>query len=349
MSDAMRLVREALGDDAVIISTKDMNGQGFQVTAALDEDVVEYHQPEEEAAARFTHPAFLQQQAVGLYAHATHQHSGDDVLEQLAATLFDHGSTAPLTERVISSLFSRGAEKTHDVKEALQQALKQVFQFKPLTKGKWVKPLILIGPPGAGKTVMVARLATQAVIAGLKPVTITADMQRAGGIDQLQKLADILRISCIAVNGAQELGLAVSANRGADRLIIDAPGINPFSGEDLTLAAQLIKATHGEALLVLPAGGDVADCADMAAAFASLGIKRMAVTRMDIARRLGGVLAASMAGEMALADFSASARVQDAPQPFSANILARMLLRLPLQDKSPARQMQDMLAKGSRS
>ena len=44
---------------------------------------------------------------------------------------------------------------------------------------------------------------------------------------------------------------------------------------------------------VLPAGGDALETADIAAAFASLGATRMIATRLDIARRYGGLLAAA--------------------------------------------------------
>src|SRR5579872_519085 len=44
-------------------------------------------------------------------------------------------------------------------------------------------PLLFVGPPGAGKTLTVARLATRLVLAGSQPLVITADGKRAGATE----------------------------------------------------------------------------------------------------------------------------------------------------------------------
>ena len=47
-------------------------------------------------------------------------------------------------------------------------------------------------------------------------------------------------------------------------------------------------------VLVLPAGLDVAEATDLALAYASAGAKLLVATRLDLAHRLGGILAAGI-------------------------------------------------------
>ena len=67
------------------------------------------------------------------------------------------------------------------------------------------------------------------------------------------------------------------------------------------MLAELARAAGAAILVVLPAGLDPGEAAEMAAAFAALGARHLLPTRLDGARRLGGVLAAAAAG-LALAE-----------------------------------------------
>ena len=69
---------------------------------------------------------------------------------------------------------------------SLVAALARVFRFGELAfEGDNPRPLMFAGPPGAGKTLTVARLATRLVMAGSMPLVITTDGQRAGATEQL--------------------------------------------------------------------------------------------------------------------------------------------------------------------
>lgn len=67
----------------------------------------------------------------------------------------------------------------------LEHALAAALPFAALPLGPNERPLLLAGPPGAGKTLTVARLATRLVLAGVAPMVITADGKRAGATEQL--------------------------------------------------------------------------------------------------------------------------------------------------------------------
>jgi flagellar biosynthesis protein FlhF len=167
------------------------------------------------------------------------------------------------------------------VQGPLPAALAAALAFAPLPDG----PLMLAGPPGAGKTLTTAKLAARAVLAGRRPLLVTADGRRAGAAEQLAAFARVL-------------GLAKAVRRAepAQPVLVDLPGIDPFNAQDATMLAGLMQAAGGTALLVQPAGLDPDEAAETARAFALLGCRHLLPTRLDAARRLGGVLSAAAAG-----------------------------------------------------
>ena len=79
------------------------------------------------------------------------------------------------------------------------------------------QPLLLVGPPGAGKTLTVARLATRLVMAGITPMVITADGKRAGATEQLAAFTRLLGISLIVASHPVTLGRALTRRQPARR------------------------------------------------------------------------------------------------------------------------------------
>ena len=94
---------------------------------------------------------------------------------------------------------------------------------------RWAsQPLLLVGPPGAGKTLTVARLATRLVMAGIAPMVITADGKRAGATEQLAAFTRLLGISLIVACHPVTLGRALTRRQHGAPVLIDTPGCDPF-------------------------------------------------------------------------------------------------------------------------
>jgi flagellar biosynthesis protein FlhF len=302
MPEAMALVRNQLGIDAVILSTGKVSG-GISVTAALDHG---------EAASGGTALAEL---ALPALPH--------DPAEEVHETLIAHGTPAPIVERVLTAALERGAT---DAFAALAAGLDAVFTFAPLSERPANRPLMLVGPPGAGKTVSIAKLATRAVLAGRKPIVISTDTVRAGGIAQLESFICMLGLELHRADGPRQLTQLVAGAGAAGPVLIDSAGINPYSASDRgELAAHLVAAS-AEPMLVLPAGGDLFDSIEIAHAFASLGATRLLTTRLDMVHRLGSQLAAADAAQLSLCDASLSADIAKGLTPLNAAALARLLM-----------------------
>jgi flagellar biosynthesis protein FlhF len=232
-------------------------------------------------------------------------------LARTAALAF-HGVPAPLREAL------------HD--KPLADALRASLRFAPLPLGGGDAPLMLAGPPGAGKTLTTARLAKRLMMAGITPMVVTADGNRAGAIESLAALIRLLRVNLLEASHPVTLGGVLARRDAGVPVLIDSTALNPFDSAQRSELAALAAAARATVALVLPAGLDANEAADMAVAFAETGASLLIATRMDLARRLGGVLSAAAAGRLALAEAGVGPGLADALVPLTPDFLASRLL-----------------------
>jgi flagellar biosynthesis protein FlhF len=176
----------------------------------------------------------------------------------------------------------------------LPAAIAAAFRFAPLPMDG--TPLLLAGPSGAGKTLTAAKLATRLVLQGRVPLLVTADGRRAGATEQLAAFARVLGLPLAVAPSPSSLAKALARREAGQAVIVDLPGCDPLRGVELRGQQALIDAARGLPVLVLPAGLDAEEAAEVARGFHALGCRHLLPTRLDAARRLGGVLAAAEAG-----------------------------------------------------
>jgi flagellar biosynthesis protein FlhF len=304
MAQAMELVRREFGDDAIIVSTEE-NDTGIKVVVALEELEDDYP-----AHGAVEGDSFARE-------------DGRDPVDAVHEALLLHGLPNQLLERLVDASFIVGAD---DPKEALIGALRQVFDFYPLSERRFNQPVILMGAPGSGKTVTVAKLAARAVFSQRKVRVITTDTVRAGGIEQLDAFARLMKIPLHTAETDRQLTQVIQAAAPDEVVLVDTPGINPYSARDLGELAALFKAAPMEAIMVMAAGGDVVDSMEQSKQFAQLGCTRMIATRLDMVQRLGGILAAAYAGRLPFCDCSVTPAVHDGLIQLDPSKLASLLM-----------------------
>jgi len=202
------------------------------------------------------------------------------------------------------------------------RAVADTFQFGTVD---FTRPLLLVGPPGAGKTMTTVKFATRLVLDGIRPTVINADQNRAGAAAQLSALCRILRADFIDTASPTPAGRR-ARRRPTSATLIDLPGMDPFDDQDMTGLRDMIDQVQGVAALVLPAGLDAQDSAEMAERFHAAGATLLIPTRLDLTRRLGGMVAAAAAAPLAFSHAGTSGRVTEALEPVTPQFLARRLL-----------------------
>ncbi|HWK44985.1 MAG TPA: AAA family ATPase, partial [Stellaceae bacterium] len=250
----------------------------------------------------------------------------EDPTDRVHEALIGHGLPSRLLERLLDASFAAGID---DPKGALIAALQSVFSFQPLAERRALRPLMLVGVPGAGKTVSTAKLAARALFAGEPVRVVTTDSIRAGAVEQLDAFTRLMKLSLHSATSPAQLARLVDASPPGERILIDTAGVNPYSSHDLAELKALAKAASAEPVLVMAAGGDAYDAVEQASAFCALGVRRMIVTRLDMVHRLGSVLAAADAGRLAFAETSITSAVVDGLIPADAAAIARLLMPSP--------------------
>lgn len=290
MPEAMARLRAELGEDAVILSIRRVAGE-VELTAALEPQPAEEEAPEDEPLLI---PPSAPVAARGVPAPAM---AATAASVSVPTAPGNGGGSCPLLAR--HNLPPALAARLSD--GPLEPALAAALRFAPLPTGR-DRPLLLVGPPGAGKTLSCAKLATRLVMRGTPPLVVTADGERAGAAEQLAAFTRVLGLTLAVAAGAGALGKALARRAPGQPVLVDMPGCDPFDPEAARAIAALTAAAGGEALLVLPAGLDPGEAADLARAFAVLGARHLLPTRLDAVRRLGGVLAAAAAADLALTE-----------------------------------------------
>ena len=331
---AMEELRGTLGQDAVVVSSRrDPQSREVTLTAAVEEA----KEPAPPALISTTN-----EPGSDIWHELTGGEPSDPisspVLDEIGRVLDHHGVPPALGENIRSKARAIvSADGRHNAHVVLAAALDLCFRFDPLPTNRNPRPIMLVGPPGSGKSVAAVKLVTRSIIARCRPTLIATDTTRSGNSEQLRTYTDVLRIPLhITSDPASLRRIVVGCLSGRDLVVIDSIGIRPFDRAEITRLHTLIEAADAEPVLVLPAGGDPQETIELAEAFHAIGISRLLITRVDTSSRLGGLLGAAVQG-FTLTEASDSGNVSDDLWPLSPATLARAMAPEAVQIRDPSR------------
>ncbi len=350
MPAAMKMVRDALGDDAIILSTNAKSGTNHvTVTAAIEEDNLpptrvndsppavstrlESNKPIQKNSAKHDWAA---QPAKTNIARDEEPRIADDIKFELQNILRFHNLpeilVAKLLQRLTLADFHEVITKHNGppdelYRPATEKLLSRNFVFEPLRFTTHATHIMLIGTPGIGKTMTVAKLATKLAL-GKHPLTvITTDTSRAGGIEQLSAFTSILNIELQVAESVKQLEEMTRFIPARTRVLIDTAGCSPYNHKEFAELKDLASIENIEPVLVMPAGGDSLEAIDMLEVFSEIKIRRLLVTRCDAARRFGGIMAAALTHGLSFCNISRSPSITDTLLAMEPGLMAQMLLR----------------------
>ncbi len=295
MAEAMAQVRAELGAEALILNTRTVPG-GIEITAALEPEL----EPGPSDPARYPSVPRPDRDTAGPDA-------------ALLAALVWHG-----VPHALHAILARG-----DLETAIAAAL--TFGAIPLAPHE--APVMLTGPPGAGKTLTTVRLATRLVMGGAAPLVITTDGKRAGATEQLAAFTRLLGVPLLVASHPVSLARALMQRSDGAPVLIDTAGADPREASEAEDLRGLALVAGAHVALVLPAGLDPAEAAELAVAHVECGAASLITTRLDLAHRLGGVIAAAAASRLPLTEVGIGAGAADGLVPFTPTLLAERLCR----------------------
>lgn len=323
---AMSQIRQELGDDAVIVSSRRDADGGVRIVASREAPTGNLSSGNLSSG---NPPIGKSIDALDAWVDSNAnvrefptRPSTINVDDAVIQALIRHGTPGPLAERLAHAAGVAGSNPL----AALTAALESEFTFPPLPSMRDVKPVLVIGPPGSGKTATVAKLAARDTMAGHSVGVISTDCKRAGANEQLAAFTKVLKVEQVSALNAQELPRALAKLADKDAIYIDTAQVNPFADADMARVREFISVTPTYPVLVMAAGGDAMEADEMARAFASTGIRRLIVTRLDVTRRLGSILAAATNSRFGFSGVSITPRIANGLTTISAVSLARLIM-----------------------
>jgi flagellar biosynthesis protein FlhF len=253
--------------------------------------------------------------------------SADPLGKRWGTQLSRHGLTKDLVAALV--------EAAHDYRgpggEAgqLAFALSRTMRFAPIDIVRDM-PVMLIGQTGAGKTSSAAKIAARASAQGGRIAFMSADVGRAGAVEQIQTYADALDTRFWSIEDPRQMAEIIRRERPSEGLILDTPGVSPFAAADVQAVRAYREALGAEMVLVIPASGDVEEHTDWVTAFGDIGVRRCIITKFDSSRRVGAAISACYHAGMALCYFSEAPFIADGLIDAHPDYLAhRLLMDLP--------------------
>ena len=198
--------------------------------------------------------------------------------------------------------------------------------------------LLLLGPPGGGKTSTLSKIAARYVLDqdAANLLLISADDERIGSHEQLRSLGRLLGVRVETVVGPTALAARIEALPGRT-ILIDTPGA---VSRDLAAAARYRalrdRCKALQAMLVLPASAQSGVVDDAVDNF-GIGVSTCcALTRIDEAVSLGGVLSALARSLLPVAYCCDGARIPEDLKPARAHQLVARAIELSRQAQACA-------------
>jgi flagellar biosynthesis protein FlhF len=197
--------------------------------------------------------------------------------------------------------------------------------------GNGPRVVALVGPPGAGKTATIAKLAVKYGLCTRKPaVLISFDTLRVAASEQLRWYASILGINFQVVDTSRALSQTLEEHQGKQLILIDTPG---FTARDLDegcdVADFLARRDEIQKHLVLPASMRSTDLARISAAYDVFRPSRLIFTRMDETTTYGQLLCEAVGSGRPISFLTTGQRVPEDLEPADKACLTDRLLPSP--------------------
>ncbi len=258
-----------------------------------------------------------------------------DAYAALAASEMPADLAREIVQRAESRLSaSRGkAPQKRDrtgFRRALIEELESRFQVQPVLGKGDSRPAIvaLVGPPGAGKTTTLVKLAIHYGLAARRPVLLlSADNYRVAASEQLRCFAGILGVGFQILETVSAVAQAIEENRGKELILLDTPG---FGFQDLdgagALARFLSSRSDIDTHLVLPSSMKDADLSRIADSFEIFRPQRLLFTKLDETISFGPLFAEAVRSGKPLSFFTTGQRIPEDLEAASPGRLLQLML-----------------------
>lgn len=362
MPEAMAAIRAELGADAIILQSQKKRHPGLlgffrpprlEVTAAVDKDLRDFPQPtravtgevrqmrRELADLKLALAQVSKSSETQSVTQSLRQQTGQYTLPPRVASLdgwyrrlLEQGVATELAQQIIQTVADELSRWALDNENVLNEHLhwhlgRRLKIPRPITlKPGTPQVLFLVGPTGVGKTTTVAKLAANFKRnQKARVLMITADTFRVAAIPQFHAFGEILEIPTAVVYTPTELAELVHKSTQYDLILVDTPGRNQRSPDEVGEVADFLAAVpHKTVFLTIAAGTQIQDMRQIADAFGSMKIDSLIFTKTDETVSFGPAYSLACITQTPLSYLTTGQRVPDDIEVASAERVIDLLV-----------------------
>jgi flagellar biosynthesis protein FlhF len=319
LKEATRQMKNDLGDEAIILGTRVIEGDKrfkmnkmYEITAGIDKPVhgSAEKNPQGPLTQRKSYDAEVNDLTKKIFNSTTQTiaessnlsrkektpitKNFDSEIKEIAETLQMHEVQKNITATLIkhlsnSATFMERANLENYLVSSMASMLK-TKEFK-VTKGK-SKKIALVGPTGVGKTTCIAKLAViSKIIHKLNVGLISIDTYRLGAIDQLRIFSEISDIEMAVAYEPEEIPKLVKKFKDKDLVFIDTVGRSQKNKENLDQIKKYLQAAQvDETILVVSSTSSSRNLNDVAERFKNLEYSSVIFSKIDEAVAYGNIM-----------------------------------------------------------
>ena len=363
--EAMRMIKEELGDDAIILNTRKVKKGGFlgigaktyfEVTAVVEDEKKEEKKrtpapPKREDIYKLQEILMrnrYQNQAPQPSVSSNLEEEINrikDMISELKGMVFAGKNEIPPGVRTVASgmrkqgideeIVSKVVEYLRitygDVDPSSREFKAKLAEYLvPFVKTEEVDlsgKIVFVGPTGVGKTTTLAKLAAKLKLELKKKVAIlTLDTYRIAAADQLKTYASIMDIPIRVAYTPQEAGMALSAMVDYDVILMDTAGRSQKNDLQMGELKLIVDSVKPDRVfLVLSMNYRLVDIKDMIRKFKAVEPTHVILTKLDETSAYGHFVNVPLHSDLPIAFVTNGQRVPE--DIFVANSveLARML------------------------
>lgn len=327
---ALKEVKQELGEDALILSTRSIKPP--TPTAGRKGAT----RVEITAAVEYASPVF-EPQASDMRANKTEV--GDEELKSLIfnllsqtdqarslglrshqidtySHLIDNGLDKKLASKILQKALEQNPQQSDDSdKEPVINLMKKVLPCKGEIdiNGYGPKMVAFVGPTGVGKTTTIAKIAAEySLRRGQKVALVSLDTYRLGAIDQLRIYGEIMEVPFEVAGGEEDLRRIVASHSDKDLILIDTTGRSHQDKDYSRQLKEIFEAVGGvETHLVLSVTAQEKLFTKTYRQFSPLGVDRVLFTKLDEGLSFGSLFNFSVRNRLPISYFTSGQRVPE--------------------------------------
>jgi len=339
ISDAIAMVKNELGPDAMILSSKKLNGKGsghiFEIAAVasyaetLDETPVSYDGVRSELMS-IKEMIYILNHSEGMMEKS--------MLRPPTLTLY-----AKMLKNGINDYYAKafleqgGAFRDYlpdDFKTVKKETIRAIMKrveihklFESVNVGRTITALV--GTTGVGKTTTIAKLAAQMSLKSKKKVgLISIDSYRIGAMEQLKAYANILGIPCFPAFNRKYLVAALESLKNMDVVLIDTAGQSQYDGKRIEeLKNMMTDDLQIQSHLLLNVSTTEEEMSRTAVNFSPLKYRSYVFTKLDESEKYGSIINQLMKIELPISYLTTGQNVPEDIEEATKNRILTLLFK----------------------